>query len=101
LLPAMRVLRTLLACSAGTFSNLIVIIGCSLWKSAANFFIVGWLPTQEKNVTVVGSVGSLTTPSPSPWVVSPELFASSPPQAASAVDAIRNDASTASAFADL
>ena len=41
-----------------------VMFGCSLWNSAAIFFIWGSLPTQEKNVTVWGSEGSLTFPFP-------------------------------------
>src|SRR4051812_34559727 len=97
----MRVVRTCPACSAGTFSNLIVILGCSLWKSAANFFIVGWLPTQEKNVTVVGSVGSSTGPSPSPWVVFAGVVlpeSSSLPQAARPDATIRRDRTVAGAL---
>src|SRR3954447_25973802 len=56
------------ASSAGTFWNLIVILGCSRWKSRASFFIVGSVPTQDANVTVTGLVGSETAPEPAPWV---------------------------------
>src|SRR4051794_18287868 len=64
------------ASSAGTFWNLIVMFGCSRWKSAASFFIVGSLPTQDANVTVTGLVGSGTAPEPAPRVVFslPELL---------------------------
>jgi hypothetical protein len=55
--------------SALTFWNWIVMLGWSLWKSAAICFIVGSLPTQDEKVTVTGEAGSLTGPAPVPALV--------------------------------
>src|SRR3982751_2406368 len=90
--PAICVVSFWLALSALTFSNLMVMFGWSLWKSAANFFIVGSPPTHEENVTVTGDVGSLTGPSPLPALV----FGASPlEQATSAPDRARTATSCA------
>ncbi len=96
-MPAIRVDSTCPACSAGTFSNLIVMFGCSSSNSLAIFFISGWLPIHEKNVTSVGSVGSCTGPWPSPLG---SLGASSPPQATRPKDMREAAATSASAFRD-
>ena len=58
-----------LALSALTFWNWMVMLGWSLWKSAAIFFIVGSLPTHDEKVTVTGEVGSLTGPGPFPMLL--------------------------------
>src|SRR5437879_9940791 len=46
-----------------------VMFGCSVWKSAANFFICGESPTQEEKVRVTGLVGSEGTIG---WMVDPD-----------------------------
>jgi hypothetical protein len=99
-LPAMRVVSTCPACSAGTFSNLMVMFGCSSWNCFASFFIVGELPTQEKNVTVVGSLGSGTGPAPWPCWVLPGEFSVSPPHPARLSDATMQSETTEAAFPD-
>src|SRR4051794_5053364 len=63
-----------------------VMFGWSLWKSAANFFIVGSEPTHEEKVTVVGVVGSFTGPWPLPALVSGLLPL---PQATSALESVK------------
>src|SRR4051794_9987607 len=90
----MRVVSTCPASSAGTFSNLMVMLGCWSWNSAASFFISGELPTQEKKRTVVGWEGSLTAPCPSPLGSGAGLLEPSP-QATSPMDAIERRATTA------
>src|SRR3954463_2698345 len=95
----MRVLSTCWACSAGAFSNLIVMFGCSLWNAAAIFFICGSLPTQEKNVTVCGVVGSFTGPGPLPMLVSG--FFPSLPHAATLSDVARANATIAAVLQGL
>lgn len=94
----MRVLSTCCACSAGAFSNLMVMFGCLSWNSAAIFFIWGSLPTQEKNVTVCGEAGSATGPAPLPTSV----FGRSapPPHDARLRDAASANAMTAGADRD-
>src|SRR6059058_1172331 len=79
--PATCVVSFWDALSALTFSILMVMFGCSLWKSAANFFMVGSLPTHDSKVTVTGLVGSFTAPVPLPWS---ELFDEPVPHADSA-----------------
>src|SRR3954471_11734491 len=72
--------------------------GCSFSKSATVFFISGEFPIQEKNVTVVGSVGSLTAPSPAPFLLAGLSVPDDPsplPQPASAALAARRRAATA------
>src|SRR4051794_3094527 len=94
----MRVDRTCPACSAGTFSNLIVMFGWSASNSLASFFISGLLPTQEKKETSVGSVGSLTAPSPWPFGSSVESL--DPPHATRVNDAIATNVAAAVDFRD-
>src|SRR4051812_25094187 len=102
----MRVVRTSPAFSAGAFSNLIVMLGCWAWNSSANFFIVGWLPTHEKKVTVVGDVGSFTGPGPWPIVslagsLGPLPLSSLLPHAARLTDVASARVTTAGTFQDL
>src|ERR687889_2418315 len=78
MLPAIRVVRT----------------------SAASFFISGSLPSHEKNVTVVGDVGSLTGPAPSPFWESPDGSSESLPHAARPKDEMVTRAATTAAFRD-
>src|SRR5215212_5773408 len=94
----MRVVSTCAACSAGTFWNLMVMLGCCSWNSLASFFISGELPTHEKKVTVVGSVGSWTAPAPSPLGSGAGPLESSLPQAARPMDVIERRATTEAAF---
>src|SRR4051812_16761912 len=75
-----------------------VIIGCCWWNSAAIFFISGSLPSQGKNVTVVGEVGSATGPWPSPFGGPDGL--SGPPQAARLIGATAAAAAAAATFRD-
>src|SRR6266581_2111692 len=56
--PAIWVVSLVDALSADTFWNWMVMFGCSLWKSDANFFICGESPTHDSNVSVTGLVGS-------------------------------------------
>src|SRR3954451_3113786 len=76
-----------------------VMLGCSLWNSAASFFISGELPTHEKNETSVGSVGSWTGPGPSPFG-SCSGFSESLPQAARPKEVIDMTATTAATLRD-
>src|ERR671930_1858617 len=59
--PAICVVSFWAKLSAVVVWNWIVMFGCSLWKSSANFFICGESPTHEENVIVTGLVGSLGT----------------------------------------
>src|SRR3954447_71103 len=64
--PAICVVIFCWELSAVTSWNSMVMLGCSAWKFEASFFIAGWVPTQDENVTVVGEDGSGTGPLPFP-----------------------------------
>ena len=67
--PAIWVVSFWVALSDDTLSNWIVMFGCSLWKSAANFFICGESPTHDSKVMVTGLLGSEGTIG---WTVDPD-----------------------------
>src|SRR3954447_18190621 len=77
-----------------------VVWGCSLWNSAASFFISGEFPTHEKNETSVGSVGSCTGPGPSPFGSCSGPSELLPPQAARPKEVIDMTATTAATLRD-
>src|SRR6266566_2695991 len=56
--PATCVVSFVVALSADTAWNSIVMFGCKAWKSLANCFICGESPTQDEKVSFTGLVGS-------------------------------------------
>ena len=92
--PATWVVSFWVAESAGTFRNLMVMLGWALWKSAESFFICEASLTHDWKVTVTGLVGSLGVTA---WTFWPAWVSLPPPPVLAPTQAVATRASTATA----